>query len=112
MNLKMCFPRRHQGAERGVQAYYRPSHCPTVHGFLGAGELDGPLADVWALLRQPAHSHLYNPAVRSAWTRPLDGSTQLGEPAETPPNHPIRSVQSWIVFVGIFAKLEMKIFNQ
>ncbi|KAJ3613540.1 hypothetical protein NHX12_019787 [Muraenolepis orangiensis] len=69
---------RHQGEERGVQAYYRPSCGPTtVHGFLGAGELAGPLADLWAVLRQPANSHLYNPAVRSAWTRPLDGSTQL-----------------------------------
>ncbi|KAK0146098.1 StAR-related lipid transfer protein 9 [Merluccius polli] len=68
---------RHQGEERGIQAYYRPSCSPTVHGFLGAGELDGPLVDLWDLLRQPANSHLYNPMVRSAWARPLDGSTQL-----------------------------------
>ena len=110
----MCFPRRHQGEERGVQAYYRPSSGPTVHGFLGAGELDRPLADLWDLLRQPAHSHLYNPAVRSAWTRPLDGSTQLGEHnGNTTESHgPIRRDPSWIVFVGIFAKLEMKRFNQ
>ncbi|KAM4625215.1 stAR-related lipid transfer protein 9-like [Polymixia lowei] len=68
---------RYQGTERGIQAYYKPSSSPSVHGFLGAGELERPLASLWSLVRQPSKSHLYHQSVRSAWTRPLDGSTQL-----------------------------------
>ncbi|XP_067099490.1 stAR-related lipid transfer protein 9 [Osmerus mordax] len=68
---------RYQGSERGVQAYHRPSSSPSVHGFLGAAELDRPLASLWGLVREPSKTHLLHLSVRSAWTRPLDGSTQL-----------------------------------
>lgn len=67
----------YQGEERGVQAYYRPSSSPSVHGFLGAVELERPLASLWSLVRDPSKTHLLHQSVRSAWTRPLDGSTQL-----------------------------------
>lgn len=67
----------HQGSEGGVQAYYKASSSPSVHGFLGARELDRPLATLWSLLRQHSKTHLYHLSVRSAWTRPLDDSTQL-----------------------------------
>ncbi|XP_070776842.1 uncharacterized protein stard9 [Enoplosus armatus] len=68
---------RHQGEERGIQAYYKPSSSPSVHGFLGAGELDRPLDILWNIICQLSKSHLYNQSVRSVWTRPLDDSTQL-----------------------------------
>ncbi|XP_029900373.1 stAR-related lipid transfer protein 9 isoform X2 [Myripristis murdjan] len=68
---------RYVGTERGVQAYYRPSSSPSVHGFLGAAELDRPLATLWNLLCQPSKSHMYHHSIRSVWTRPLDDSTQL-----------------------------------
>ncbi|XP_076835335.1 uncharacterized protein stard9 isoform X2 [Brachyhypopomus gauderio] len=68
---------RYQGVERGVQIFHRPSTRPTAHGFLGAMELDRPLANVWSLIRDHSKTHLYNQSLRSAWTRPLDDSTQL-----------------------------------
>ncbi|XP_074515927.1 uncharacterized protein stard9 isoform X2 [Sebastes fasciatus] len=68
---------RHQGEERGIQAYYKPSSSPSVHGFLGAGELDRPLESLWNIICQLSKSHMYNQSVRSVWTRPLDDSTQL-----------------------------------
>lgn len=77
---------RCQGSERGVQAYHRPSSSPSVHGFLGAAELDRPLASLWSLVREPSKTHLLHLSVRSAWTRPLDGSTQLGESASHLPS--------------------------
>ncbi|XP_068436035.1 uncharacterized protein stard9 isoform X2 [Clinocottus analis] len=68
---------RFQGEERGVRAYYKPSFSPSVHGFLGAGELLRPVDGLWSSVRQLSKSHAYNQAVRSVWTRPLDDSTQL-----------------------------------
>ncbi|XP_061116055.1 stAR-related lipid transfer protein 9 [Conger conger] len=68
---------RYQGTERGVQAFYKPSSCPTVHGFLGATELERPLPSLWCMVRDHSKAHLYNESVRSAWTRPLDDSTQF-----------------------------------
>ncbi|XP_023286528.1 stAR-related lipid transfer protein 9 [Seriola lalandi dorsalis] len=68
---------RYQGEERGVQAYYKPSSSPSVHGFLGSGELDRPLDSLWNMICQLSKSHMYNQSVRSVWTRPLDDSTQL-----------------------------------
>ncbi|XP_061825181.1 uncharacterized protein stard9 isoform X2 [Nerophis lumbriciformis] len=68
---------RHQGEERGIQAFYRPSSRPSVHAFLAAGELDAPLERLWNVVRQPSKSQAYNRSIRTAWTRPLDGSTQL-----------------------------------
>ncbi|XP_070698533.1 uncharacterized protein stard9 [Pempheris klunzingeri] len=68
---------RHQGEERGIQCYYKPSSSPSVHGFLGAGELDRPLDSLWNIICQLSRSHVYNQSVRSVWTRPLDDSTQL-----------------------------------
>lgn len=70
---------RYQGLERGIQAYYRPSSSPSVHGFLAVGELDRPVESVWSAVCQLPRSHMYNRSVRSVWTRPLDDSTQLGE---------------------------------
>ncbi|TNN56523.1 StAR-related lipid transfer protein 9 [Liparis tanakae] len=68
---------RYQGEERGVQAYYKASSGPSVHGFLGAAELDRPVDGLWTTICQLSRSHAYNPSVRSVWTRPLDDSTQL-----------------------------------
>ncbi|KAJ8340938.1 hypothetical protein SKAU_G00332290 [Synaphobranchus kaupii] len=68
---------RYQGTERGVQAFYKPSSSPSVHGFLGAMELDRPLPSLWCMIRDHSKAHLYNESVRSAWTQPLDDSTQL-----------------------------------
>ncbi|KAK1893422.1 StAR-related lipid transfer protein 9 [Dissostichus eleginoides] len=68
---------RHQGEERGVQAFYKPSTSPSVHSFLGAGELDRPLLSLWKVIRQLSRSHMFHQSVRSVWTRPLDDSTQL-----------------------------------
>lgn len=68
---------RYQGEERGIHAYYKPSSSPSVHGFLGAGELDRPLDSLWNIICQLSKSHMYNPSIRSVWTRPLDDSTQL-----------------------------------
>ncbi|XP_026194981.1 stAR-related lipid transfer protein 9 isoform X2 [Anabas testudineus] len=68
---------RYQGDERGIQAYYKPSSSPSVHGFLVAGELDRPLDNLWNTICQLSKSHMYNQSVRSVWTRPLDDSTQL-----------------------------------
>ncbi|XP_035529303.1 stAR-related lipid transfer protein 9 isoform X1 [Morone saxatilis] len=67
----------YQGEERGIQAYYKPSSSPSVHGFLVAGELDRPLDSLWNIICQLSKSHMYNQSVRSVWTRPLDDSTQL-----------------------------------
>ncbi|KAK1793551.1 hypothetical protein P4O66_011925, partial [Electrophorus voltai] len=68
---------RHQGMERGVQTFHRPSSRPSAHGFLGAMELDRPLASVWNLIRDHSKTHLFHESLRSAWTRSLDDSTQL-----------------------------------
>ncbi|XP_026152404.1 stAR-related lipid transfer protein 9 isoform X2 [Mastacembelus armatus] len=68
---------RHQGEERGIQAYYKTSSSPSVHCFLGAGELDRPLDSLWNMICQLSKIHMYNQSVRSVWTRPLDDSTQL-----------------------------------
>ncbi|XP_041668155.1 stAR-related lipid transfer protein 9 isoform X2 [Cheilinus undulatus] len=68
---------RYQGEERGIQAYYKPSSSPSVHGFLGAGELNRPVDSLWNIICQLSKSHMYNQSVRSVWTRPLDDSTQL-----------------------------------
>ncbi|XP_044230583.1 stAR-related lipid transfer protein 9 isoform X1 [Thunnus albacares] len=68
---------KYQGEERGIQAYYKPSSSLSVHGFMGAGELDRPLDSLWSLICQLSKSHMYNQSVRSVWTRPLDDSTQL-----------------------------------
>ncbi|KAM3594490.1 uncharacterized protein V6R79_008933 [Siganus canaliculatus] len=80
-NLLMCKATagwRYQGEERGIQAYYKPSSSPSVHAFLGAGELNRPLDSLWKIICQLSRSHMYNQSVRSVWTRPLDDSTQLG----------------------------------
>lgn len=77
---------RYQGEERGVQAYHRPSSSSSLHGFLGAAELDRPLESVWRTVCQLSNIHVFNRSVRSVWTRPLDDSTQLGEPT-WPPAH-------------------------
>lgn len=68
---------RHQGEERGVQAFYKPSTSPSVHSFLAVGELDRPLLSLWKIIRQLSRSHMFHQSVRSVWTRPLDDSTQL-----------------------------------
>ncbi|XP_034000295.1 stAR-related lipid transfer protein 9-like [Trematomus bernacchii] len=68
---------RHQGEERGVQAFYKPSASPSVHSFLAVGELDRPLLSLWKIIRQLSRSHMFHQSVRSVWTRPLDDSTQL-----------------------------------
>ncbi|XP_061600188.1 stAR-related lipid transfer protein 9 isoform X2 [Cololabis saira] len=68
---------RYQGEERGIRAYYRPSSSPSVHSFLGAGELERPSDRLWDVIRQLSKSHMYQQSVRSVWTRPLDDSTQL-----------------------------------
>ncbi|CAG5866678.1 unnamed protein product [Menidia menidia] len=68
---------RYQGEERGTQAYYKSSSCPSVHCFLGVGELDRPLDSLWNTICQMSKAHMYNQSVRSVWTRPLDDSTQL-----------------------------------
>lgn len=71
---------RHQGEERGIQTYYKPSTTSaSVHGFLGAGELNRPLDSLWSTICQLSKSYMYNQSVHSVWTRPLDDSTQLGE---------------------------------
>ncbi|XP_034714895.1 stAR-related lipid transfer protein 9-like isoform X2 [Etheostoma cragini] len=67
----------YQGDEGGIQAYYKPSSCPSVHGFLGAGELDRPLDSLWNIICQLSKSHMYHQSLRSVWTRPLDDNTQL-----------------------------------
>lgn len=72
---------RYQGLERGVQAFYKPSSTPSVHCFLGAVELERPLASLWSMVRDHSKTHLYHKAIHSARTRPLDDSTQLGESA-------------------------------
>ncbi|XP_023127727.2 stAR-related lipid transfer protein 9 [Amphiprion ocellaris] len=68
---------RYQGEDRGIRAYYKPSSSPSVHGFLGVGELNRPLDSLWNTICQLSKSHMYNHSVRSVWTRPLDDSTQL-----------------------------------
>ncbi|MCI4382724.1 hypothetical protein PGIGA_G00018060 [Pangasianodon gigas] len=68
---------RHQGLENGVQTFHRPSSRPTAHGFLGAMELERPLASLWSLIRDHSKTHLYNKSLKSAWTRLLDDTTQL-----------------------------------
>uniref|UniRef100_A0A8C8DZB6 START domain-containing protein n=1 Tax=Oryzias sinensis TaxID=183150 RepID=A0A8C8DZB6_9TELE len=68
---------RYQGEERAVQAFYKPSSSPSVHSFLGAGDLDRTLNSLWGVICQMSKSHLYNQSVRSVWTRPLEDSTQL-----------------------------------
>lgn len=78
-NALCLFLSRYQGEERGIQAYYKPSSSPSVHGFLVAGELDRPLDNLWSTICQLSKSYTYNQSVRSVWTRPLDDSTQLGE---------------------------------
>ncbi|KAF4083998.1 hypothetical protein AMELA_G00123810 [Ameiurus melas] len=68
---------RHQGLENGVQTFHRPSSRPSAHGFLGAMELERPLASLWNLIRDHSKTHLYNKSLKSAWTRLLDDTTQL-----------------------------------
>ncbi|XP_032356234.1 stAR-related lipid transfer protein 9 isoform X2 [Etheostoma spectabile] len=67
----------YQGEEGGIQAYYKPSSSPSVHAFLGAGELDRPLDSLWNIICQLSKSHMYHQSLRSVWTRPLDDNTQL-----------------------------------
>ncbi|XP_026085190.1 stAR-related lipid transfer protein 9-like isoform X1 [Carassius auratus] len=68
---------RHQGVERGVQVFHKPGSRPSAHGFLGAVELERPLASLWSIVRDHSKTHLYHESIKSAWTRPLDKSTQL-----------------------------------
>ncbi|XP_043118593.1 stAR-related lipid transfer protein 9 [Puntigrus tetrazona] len=68
---------RHQGAERGVQVFHKAASRPSAHGFLGAVELERPLASLWSIVRDHSKTHLYHESIKSAWTRPLDDSTQL-----------------------------------
>ncbi|KAK2826522.1 hypothetical protein Q5P01_020736 [Channa striata] len=68
---------RYQGEERGIQAYYKSSSSPSVHGFLAAGELNRSMDTLWKTICQLSRSQMYNQSVRSVWTRPLDDSTQL-----------------------------------
>ncbi|KAM9354087.1 stAR-related lipid transfer protein 9-like [Pholidichthys leucotaenia] len=68
---------RYEGEERRIHVYYKPSSSLSVHGFLGFGELDRPAGQPWNIICQLSKSHMYNHAVRSVWTRPLDDSTQL-----------------------------------
>ncbi|XP_001921905.4 uncharacterized protein stard9 [Danio rerio] len=68
---------RHQGVERGIQVFYKATSRTSAHGFLGAVELDRPLSSLWSIVRDHSKIHLYNESVKSAWTRPLDESTQL-----------------------------------
>uniref|UniRef100_A0A3P8SU89 Kinesin motor domain-containing protein n=1 Tax=Amphiprion percula TaxID=161767 RepID=A0A3P8SU89_AMPPE len=75
---------RYQGEDRGIRAYYKPSSSPSVHGFLGVGELNRPLDSLWNTICQLSKSHMYNHSIRSVWTRPLDDSTQLGEQTSQP----------------------------
>uniref|UniRef100_A0A673HT85 START domain-containing protein n=1 Tax=Sinocyclocheilus rhinocerous TaxID=307959 RepID=A0A673HT85_9TELE len=68
---------RHQGVERGVQVFHKATSRPSAHGFLGAVELERPLASLWSIVRDHSKTHLYHESIKSAWTRPLDKSTQL-----------------------------------
>ncbi|XP_019909711.3 stAR-related lipid transfer protein 9 isoform X2 [Esox lucius] len=77
VNGKAAAGWRYHGVERGVQAFYKPSSSPSVHSFMGAVELERPLASLWSMVRDHSKIHLYQEAVRSAWTRPLDDCTQL-----------------------------------
>ncbi|XP_031435872.1 stAR-related lipid transfer protein 9 [Clupea harengus] len=68
---------RHQGSERGVQVFHKPGPRATVHGFLGAMELERPVQSLWSVIRDQSKTHLYNSSVSSSWTRALDETTQL-----------------------------------
>uniref|UniRef100_A0A8C2B6H3 START domain-containing protein n=1 Tax=Cyprinus carpio TaxID=7962 RepID=A0A8C2B6H3_CYPCA len=68
---------RHQGVERGVQVFHKATSRPSAHGFLGAVELERPLASLWSIVRDHSKTHFYHESIKSAWTRPLDKSTQL-----------------------------------
>ncbi|XP_016124455.1 stAR-related lipid transfer protein 9-like, partial [Sinocyclocheilus grahami] len=68
---------RQQGVERGVQVFHKATSKPSAHGFLGAVELERPLASLWSIVRDHSKTHLYHESIKSAWTRPLDKSTQL-----------------------------------
>ncbi|XP_041927396.1 stAR-related lipid transfer protein 9 isoform X2 [Alosa sapidissima] len=68
---------RHQGSERGVQVFHKPGPRATVHGFLGAMELQKPVESLWSVIRDHSKAHLYNSSVSSSWTRALDEHTQL-----------------------------------
>uniref|UniRef100_A0A8C1G5U5 START domain-containing protein n=1 Tax=Cyprinus carpio TaxID=7962 RepID=A0A8C1G5U5_CYPCA len=68
---------RQQGVERGVQVFHKATSRPSAHGFLGAVELERPLASLWSIVRDHSKTHLYHESIKSAWTRPLDKSTQL-----------------------------------
>ncbi|RXN10448.1 stAR-related lipid transfer 9-like protein [Labeo rohita] len=68
---------RHQGVEKGVQVFHKATSRPSAHGFLGAVELERPLASLWSIVRDHSKTHLYHESIKSAWTRPLDQSTQL-----------------------------------
>lgn len=70
---------RHQGAERGVQIFHKATSRASAHGFLGAVELERPLASLWCIVRDHSKTHLYHESIKSAWTRPLDECTQLGK---------------------------------
>ncbi len=65
--------------ERGVQVFHKATSRPSAHGFLGAVELERPLASLWSIVRDHSKTHLYHESIKSAWTRPLDESTQLGK---------------------------------
>lgn len=69
---------RHQGSERGVQVFHKPGPRATVHGFLGAMELERPVEGLWSVIRDHSKAHLYNSSVSSSWTRALDEYTLLG----------------------------------
>ncbi|XP_016396462.1 stAR-related lipid transfer protein 9-like [Sinocyclocheilus rhinocerous] len=68
---------RQQGVERGVQVFHKATSRPSAHGFLGAVELERPLASLWSIVQDHSKTHLYHESIKSAWTRPLDKSTQL-----------------------------------
>ncbi|XP_062378279.1 stAR-related lipid transfer protein 9 [Sardina pilchardus] len=68
---------RHQGSERGVQVFHKPGPRATVHGFLGAMELQRPVESLRSVIRDHSKAHLYNSSVSSSWTRALDEHTQL-----------------------------------
>ncbi|XP_029114605.1 stAR-related lipid transfer protein 9 isoform X2 [Scleropages formosus] len=68
---------RHQGTERGVQAFYKSSSSLGRYSFLGAAELERPLPSLWCMIRDHSKTHLYHHCVHTTWTRPLDSSTQL-----------------------------------
>ncbi len=78
--------------ERGVQVFHKATSRPSAHGFLGAVELERPLASLWSIVRDHSKTHLYHVSIKSAWTRPLDESTQLGKAPCTVYDFAIRQI--------------------